>query len=54
MQKIATLANKAGELYDFYISTDMGRTFYNLVPAGSAIPDGGYFELPYLFKTKGF
>jgi len=53
-EKITTICNKSGEKFDFYVLTEQGKQFYNLVPAGALVPDGGYYEVGYIFKIKGF
>jgi hypothetical protein len=41
--------------YDFYIRPAMGNrgALYNIVPAGSAAPDGGYPRMEYIEGVKG-
>lgn len=41
--------------YDFYIASGMGDrpTLYNIVPAGSPAPEGGYRNRQYIERIKG-
>jgi hypothetical protein len=39
--------------YDFYIGIAYCEPVYNIVPAGSQLPAGGYYSKEYIENIKG-
>lgn len=40
-------------VYDFYVWDDGYAPIYNIVPCGSAVPDGGYYSKDWIEMMKG-